>query len=174
MPLEEETATENCDSYFVNKIDSNYGPLGANNYNLESLLPNETFINVKDSPIPKFPNTKKKRKVKILNTLDILISVFLVTPLVVACWRGTWQLMDIYGHYFPQWESIIIGTLVHIIVGISQETFDDLVNKPHKNWMCKTVAFIFMKLYTIVLNAVTNLHWRVDLTCRVEVAQMGA
>ncbi|XP_050305252.1 uncharacterized protein LOC126742571 [Anthonomus grandis grandis] len=101
-----------------------------------------------------------KKKVRILSTLDVLISVFVVTPLVVACWRGTWQLMDVYASYFPPWESFIIGTLIHIVVGISQESFDGLVNKKHKSRLCNACAFMFMKLYTIVLNGVTNMHWR--------------
>lgn len=52
---------------------------------------------------------KRRKKQKLLSTLDILISVFVVTPLVVACWRGTWQLMDVYADYFPPWESFLIG-----------------------------------------------------------------
>ncbi|XP_066246319.1 uncharacterized protein [Euwallacea similis] len=107
-----------------------------------------------------YPAKKKKRKVKILSTLDILISVLIVTPLVVACWRGTWQLMDIYEDYFPPWESFIIGTLFHIVIGTAQESFNDLINKEHKYCVSQILAYLFMKLYTLVLNVVTNLHWR--------------
>ncbi|CAG9759757.1 unnamed protein product [Ceutorhynchus assimilis] len=108
----------------------------------------------------KIPFSKIKKKKKILSTLDCLISVFIVTPLVVACWRGTSQLMDVYGEYFPPLESFIIGTLTYIVIGISQESFHGLINRKHKSWTGTICAFFCMKMYTIVLNAVTNMHWR--------------
>ncbi|KAF7287352.1 hypothetical protein GWI33_001712 [Rhynchophorus ferrugineus] len=116
-------------------------------------------VQIKSIEALKCPKRWKKQKV-LLGTLDIVISLFLVTPLVVACWRGTWQLMDIYAFYFPPWESFIIGTIIHIIIGLTQESFHEILNRKHKNGVINFTAIILMKIYTVVLNMVTNLHWR--------------
>lgn len=78
------------------------------------LVSNEQIEQIKNNVLKQTKN--KKSKVNILSTLDVLISVFIVTPLVVACWRGTWELMDIYDVYFPAFESFIIGKCVQLIM----------------------------------------------------------
>ncbi|XP_030746649.1 uncharacterized protein LOC115875359 isoform X3 [Sitophilus oryzae] len=116
-------------------------------------------IQVKGVDSLKLPKGWMKQKA-FLSTLDIFISLFIVTPLVVACWRGTWQLMDIYAYYFPPWESFVVGTIIHIFIGITQESFHEVLNRKHKNGIINFSAIFLMKLYTVVLNIVTNLHWR--------------
>lgn len=86
-------------------IKSIYGPSCNDCQNRESFIVSDDDESKRES----LSHPKKKKKRKILSTLDILISVFIVTPLVVACWRGTWQLLDIYADYFPPWETFIIG-----------------------------------------------------------------
>lgn len=55
----------------------------------------------------------------LLQALDMLVSMFLMTPAVVSYWRGTWALMDYY--VFPDQPnlsnllSMMIGAVSHII-----------------------------------------------------------
>lgn len=116
-------------------------------------------VQTKCQEAEKKPKLRKKKKM-ILSTLDILISLFVVTPLVVACWRGTWQLMDIYADYFPPWESFLIGTTIHIVIAMSQDSFHEILNRKYSTWILNIWAFFLMKLYTILFNAVTNMSWR--------------
>ncbi|XP_028030331.1 uncharacterized protein LOC114243147 isoform X1 [Bombyx mandarina] len=56
-------------------------------------------------------------------TGDIVFSTFVVAPLVVSVWRGTWQIMDIYENYFPFVESYFMGIIVHISFAFLRATF---------------------------------------------------
>lgn len=45
----------------------------------------------------------------VLSLVDILLAIFVVTPLVVFAWRGSWGLMDIYPDYFPLLACFLVG-----------------------------------------------------------------
>lgn len=45
---------------------------------------------------------------------DAIFASIVVAPLVVANWRGTWELMDLHQHYFPYAQSYILGMTIHI------------------------------------------------------------
>lgn len=104
---------------------------------------------------------KIRKKKRVLSTLDILISIFIVTPCVVGCWRGIWQIMDIYAVYFPAWESFIIGSATHIVLALGQDVFHHVVvEKETKNPVLRIFALFLMKFYIITFNVITNLIWR--------------
>ncbi|KAJ8917660.1 hypothetical protein NQ315_005107, partial [Exocentrus adspersus] len=110
----------------------------------------------KDKPIKKI-----KKKKRVLSTLDILISIFIVTPCVVGCWRGIWQIMDIYAVYFPPWESFLVGTATHIVLALGQDVFHHVVVEKEKNHPVMRVFSLFlMKFYITTFNVVTNMIWR--------------
>ncbi|CAH0406815.1 unnamed protein product [Chilo suppressalis] len=44
---------------------------------------------------------------------DALFSCFVVAPLVVSVWRGTWNLMDIHKDYFPYAQTFLLGIVIH-------------------------------------------------------------
>lgn len=57
----------------------------------------------------------------VMSFLDTLISVFIVAPCAIACWRGTWQLMDVYSVAFPPLPSCIFGGMLHLCFAIMRE-----------------------------------------------------
>ncbi|XP_060528730.1 uncharacterized protein LOC132703474 isoform X2 [Cylas formicarius] len=134
--------------------------------NTENNIPFETMdcesskIGAKRSGTFKHERQTKKKKKVILSTLDIFISSFIVSPLVIACWRGTWQLIDLYSYYFPPWESFLVGTTIHLIIALGQHIFYDLLNEDGKCWWRRIITFTSTKLYIIVFHSITNLYWR--------------
>lgn len=60
--------------------------------------------------------SKSKPRTPVLSVVDILLSVFVVTPLVVLSWRGLWGYMDNHMDYFPIFPCFIIGRSVKIII----------------------------------------------------------
>ncbi|KAJ8944528.1 hypothetical protein NQ318_009691 [Aromia moschata] len=104
---------------------------------------------------------KTKKKKRVLSTLDIFISIFVVTPCVVGCWRGIWQIMDIYAVYFPVWESFIIGMVTHIVLALGQDVFHYVVvEKQRKSWLLRIFNVFLMKFYITTFNITTNMVWR--------------
>ncbi|CAL4059014.1 unnamed protein product [Meganyctiphanes norvegica] len=63
-------------------------------------------------------NISKNKCFHILGTLDNLISIFVITPLVVAYWRGCWGLCDIYIYPSDIVMSTFLSTAIGIILGI--------------------------------------------------------
>lgn len=58
--------------------------------------------------------SKSKSRTPVLSVVDILLSVFVVTPLVVFAWRGSWGYMDSHMDYFPIFPCFLIGKSVKI------------------------------------------------------------
>lgn len=60
-------------------------------------------------------------KKPLMSFLDTMISVFIVAPCTVACWRGTWNLMNIYSTAFPPLPSYMFGGMFHLCFAIMRE-----------------------------------------------------
>lgn len=122
---------------------------------------------------------KIKKKKRVLSTLDILISIFIVTPCVVGCWRGIWQIMDIYAVYFPAWESFSLGMATHIVLALGQDVFHHVVvEKKSRNPILRLFALVLMKFYIITFNVISNMVWRAgfilfDRYCGLQSSETG-
>lgn len=110
---------------------------------------------------PSKPPKRAKKKKRVLSTLDILISIFIVTPCVVGCWRGIWQIMDIYAIYFPPWESFIIGSATYLVLALGQDVFHHVVvEKEPSNTFVRLFTLFLMKFYITTFNVICNMIWR--------------
>lgn len=100
---------------------------------------------------------------RLLHIIDVLISVIIVTPLVVAHWYGTWIFMDRHPEYFPIWPTLIFGFSWHLLMVLTRHRVHDTVKRPEN--IDKTVkrsisSFLFTKVYIYVFSISGVLTWR--------------
>uniref|UniRef100_V5GWX0 Uncharacterized protein n=1 Tax=Anoplophora glabripennis TaxID=217634 RepID=V5GWX0_ANOGL len=126
------------------------------------------------------PIKKARKKKRVLNTLDTLISIFVVTPCVVGCWRGISQIMDMYEKYFPAWESFSLGMATHIVLALGQDVFHYVVvEKKSKHPVLRLFAWFLMKFYITTFNVISNMIWRAgwilfDRYCGLQNSKFGS
>lgn len=48
-------------------------------------------------------------KTSMLSLVDVLLSIFVIAPLVLLCWRGYWGFMDYHVEYFPVVPCFLVG-----------------------------------------------------------------
>lgn len=96
----------------------------------------------------------------VLDWLDSLFSSFVVAPLVVSYWRGTWNLADKY--LCPQNKiqsavaSLIIGIIGHLVFTIFQGFFRNHFN-PNQH---RLTFYCGSRLYTSIFGVVCVNCWR--------------
>lgn len=96
----------------------------------------------------------------LLHILDTIFASFIIGPLVVSYWRGTWNLSARY--LFPHdllhssFSSLIIGILGHLVFTIFQDTFKGLFN-PNKH---RLTFYIGSRLYTSIFAIICVNTWR--------------
>lgn len=95
-----------------------------------------------------------------LNLLDFLYSSFILAPLVVTYWRGTWNLMD---HYLFEGDkfaspaaSLAIGVVSHLLFTIFQGNMRKAFN-PDRH---RLVYMFFSRVYTYVYGLGCVNGWR--------------
>ncbi|CAG9762591.1 unnamed protein product [Ceutorhynchus assimilis] len=96
----------------------------------------------------------------VLSVVDIFLSVFVVTPLVVFVWRGSWLYMDVQAQYFPLMPCFFIGMAVHVILALSQDVLHAAIVESDKHWSLKIVSHFLRRFYTYVFLNITVFHWR--------------
>ncbi len=110
--------------------------------------------------IHKEPTPTRKRW---LNALDSLLSIFIVTPLVVGNWRGTWHLVEIhYKEYLPFWEAFILSTIFMLIcTHYRQSLVDEIIHKPrHIKSFKKTFGrHVLNRIYHYIFNVSCITFW---------------
>ncbi|XP_049823242.1 uncharacterized protein LOC109593929 isoform X1 [Aethina tumida] len=124
----------------------------------ESLLNNQKPRLEKLGSVFSLPG-KKRYKKKVLSTLDILISFFVVAPCVVGGWRGVWELMLLYPRLFPPVESFVIGNGIHIVLALVQNHFHDILTGDNKSKIWSIISFILIKVYILIFYISTMLTW---------------
>ncbi|KAJ8942214.1 hypothetical protein NQ314_010114 [Rhamnusium bicolor] len=163
----------------LDSLDPEVYQIIKNNDDCKNLESEKQLLNPSRYIITNNTSKELKKKKRVLSTLDIIISIFIVTPCVVGCWRGLWQIMDIYAVYFPAWESYLIGIATHIVLALGQDVFHYvIVEKEKKNAVIKMLTLFIMKFYIIVFNVTTNLTWRgawllVDHYCQLQSSPNG-
>ncbi len=109
-----------------------------------------------------FQHEKKRRKSHefLLHLLDILFTSFVVAPLVVSYWRGTWNLSCAYIYPHDNFHSslagLAIGIVGHLVFTIFQGTFKNLFD-PNEH---RLTFYIASRLYTGVFGIVCVNTWR--------------
>lgn len=99
---------------------------------------------------------------RFLNIIDTFISLLLVTPLVVAHWKGTWVFMDNHKEYFPPWETFILGGFVHLTMVLLRELVHrKLTHKDgERTRLRRIIKFLSTKIYLYVFSVGCILNWR--------------
>lgn len=109
-----------------------------------------------------FPERPSKVVKRFLNFIDCVLSLFVVTPLVVAFWRGTWDFLDQNIEIFPNWHTFLFGSMLHVFFTLLRETLHSEFAIPDKG---DTVArkirrFFVTKLYTYAFGVACIMQWR--------------
>lgn len=100
---------------------------------------------------------------RFLNLSDTFISLFIVSPLVVAHWHGTWVFMDHNPAYFPPWYMFILGALLHLILVMLRGLMHDKLSmspKGERTLKQKIIKYICVKVYLYVFSVSCILNWR--------------
>lgn len=100
---------------------------------------------------------------RLLNACDTFVSLFVVSPLVVCHWRGTWDFMDQFPRTFPGLNCMVLGALLHCAFAILREPLHSKYNsfkspetlsKPSK-----LKLHILKKIYTYVFSLACIMQW---------------
>lgn len=111
-------------------------------------------------PYPDRPSRGLKR---CLNFVDCIVSLFIVSPLVVAFWRGTWEYMAVKVALFPNWSAFLGGSILHVIFTIMRERFHNkFVVQKSGNWskLRKARRFLVTRLYTLAFGIACIAQWK--------------
>uniref|UniRef100_A0A1B0D2S8 Uncharacterized protein n=1 Tax=Phlebotomus papatasi TaxID=29031 RepID=A0A1B0D2S8_PHLPP len=100
---------------------------------------------------------------RLLNFGDTLLSWFLISPLAIAHWRGTWDYMDQRPDKFPAWYCFILGGILHTAFALLREPLHDEFSPPsngNKSLKRTIRRIIVTKLYTYIFSVGSIMHWR--------------
>lgn len=105
-------------------------------------------------------DNKVARCRRIVRVVDAAVALFFVSPLVVAYWRGCWQLMDLL--LFPEnvtasvFSSVCIGIVAHLVLCVAQ----DFLAKNFSPGRSMVLFLLVSRLYNIVFSIACVNHWR--------------
>lgn len=94
---------------------------------------------------------------------DTFFSVFVVTPLVVSHWYGTWMLMDHQPEYFPPLGTFLFSILWLLLLTLTRaNVYDRMKSSPEKiSTLAKRICkYIFVKLYLYAFSVGSIMTWR--------------
>ncbi|KAG4076273.1 hypothetical protein HA402_014822 [Bradysia odoriphaga] len=106
------------------------------------------------------PNRCTKR---CLNTCDVCLSLFVISPLVIIHWRGTWAIMDTNMEYFPPMNCFIFGMVFHLVIAMIREFLYTEYKKTKlqkRTWTRVMCRSILTKLYAYLFSWTCQMHWR--------------
>lgn len=99
------------------------------------------------------PNRCTKR---FLHLSDTFIALFVVTPLVVGHWYGTWEFMDNHNEYFPPIPTLLFGICYQLLMVLSRHHVHERVKTPphrrERTFMQKIGRYMFTKLFIYVFS----------------------
>jgi hypothetical protein len=106
---------------------------------------------------------QSKWKKRLLNSSDSILSLFVVAPLVICHWRGTWDGMDQYNRIFPSLNCMILGAILHCGFAILREPlhrkFNDFKTRKFKTLRLRLELFTVRILYTYFFSLGCIMHW---------------
>lgn len=105
-------------------------------------------------------NYRKGRMFMLNYFNDMIISAFIITPLLNIHWRGIWDLLDI--HFLPDYPytsasiSLAIGQVILCIIYLSQSYCQGFYEKNRRN----TLGKIMTRCHSIILGFAYIQQWR--------------
>lgn len=104
-----------------------------------------------------------KWRKRLLNLGDSFLSLFIISPLVIGHWRGTWGFMDQYPKIFPGINCMIAGAIIHCCLALLREPLHAKYNtfkQLHAKSRSKSLnLYITKKIYTYVFSIGVIMHW---------------
>ncbi|XP_063822761.1 uncharacterized protein LOC135072683 [Ostrinia nubilalis] len=94
---------------------------------------------------------------------DAVFSAFVVAPLVVSVWRGTWGLMELHASYFPYAQIYLLGIVIHISFALVRSA---LLSRSVGAWREDHRAGRWLReralsrVYTYIFILSNIMHWR--------------
>ncbi|OQV15473.1 hypothetical protein BV898_10346 [Hypsibius exemplaris] len=99
-------------------------------------------------------------KLTLWRILDGFICIFILAPLVVFYWRGSFQLLDIFTYpsslEISSWINIAIGVLGTVMVNLSQ----NVLHKTVDGIKSTALQIICKRFYTYIYGWIIVNHWR--------------
>ncbi|KAL0113481.1 hypothetical protein PUN28_012559 [Cardiocondyla obscurior] len=129
--------------------------------NVNPLL--ERTFPAKEEPEEPEDNLKRsKSKKRALSLLDVLVSIIILGPLAISCWRGVWGCMDHYEKLFPGWFCFTFGTILETIYAVLRHRFHGIYNKKwaKSSWRKRLLYRTLQILYTYTFGVACVSHWR--------------
>uniref|UniRef100_A0A336M7R6 CSON013295 protein n=1 Tax=Culicoides sonorensis TaxID=179676 RepID=A0A336M7R6_CULSO len=109
-----------------------------------------------------YPERPRKCTKRLLHIFDTIISLFVISPLVIAHWRGTWNIVS--SKYFKPTYCFIIGSGLHVAFTLLREILhaEFVVPEPgtKKCWKRKLRRFFITKAYTYCFSVGCIMQWR--------------
>lgn len=99
---------------------------------------------------------------RILHACDKFVTLFVVAPLVVTHWYGTWQFMDRNPEYFPPVPALLVGVLWHLIASVARNDIHEKL-KPTEGSTAtsqRTLRFLIVKFYLYIFSIACIMQWR--------------
>lgn len=100
---------------------------------------------------------------RLLNISDVFLSLFVITPLVVAHWKGTWAFIERHPEQFPPWMSFLFGCTLHTSFVLIKELLHMEFTAPNDGYKSvkKIISQnIIVKIYTYLFSLGCNLNWQ--------------
>lgn len=102
-------------------------------------------------------------KKRLLNACDIFLSLFVISPLVISHWRGTWDFMNQFPSIFPGMNCMIFGAIIHCGLAMLREPlhskFNSFSRLQSKSLSKSLNLYIVKKVYTYVFSIGCIMHW---------------
>ncbi|XP_032671279.1 uncharacterized protein LOC116844187 [Odontomachus brunneus] len=107
-------------------------------------------------------SAKSKGRKRVFSLIDTLISLIIVGPLAISCWRGIWTWMDLHAELFPDWFCFTCGAALHVTFAFFKDRFHDtFMNEWTKLSAFKRLPYRALRiLYTYTFGVACNAHWR--------------
>ncbi|XP_059055518.1 uncharacterized protein LOC131849455 [Achroia grisella] len=97
-------------------------------------------------------------------TGDAVFACFVVAPLVVSVWRGTWGVMDLHSTLFPFAQIYVMGIVIHICFALIRS---QLLARSTGAWSNEDGGAgrwlrerILSRVYTYIFTLSCIMHWR--------------
>lgn len=104
-----------------------------------------------------------KWKKRLLNAGDSFLSLFIVSPLVISFWRGTWGYMDLFPKIYPGMNCMIFGAIIHCCLAILREPLHTKYNSFNSIQTTSVTKFfnffLFKKMYTYLFGVACIMQW---------------
>ena len=102
----------------------------------------------------------RKVEKRVLSTSDTILTVTIITPLVVAYWRGVWRTMDQNGQIFPGVQSFFFGGSLHFTFAVLRDLLKEKICYKDPTFFNRIKSQIIRKIYTYIFSIACIMHWR--------------